>query len=387
MGTTATMAGGIGSTQQSSALSVPGAIGISLAQAHIAAASRMQGMAEQLRALQAMDPFSQMQALGQMQGQMQVNMDHSTGVAGAPAQGFVVGPMSTISGHSSGASGVGPGSQNGSRGGVAVGASFAPTDREGVSMDRKPSPDSPKEPQSGSQEGAATLEVAATEATQQATRLPPPAPHAQPVPHPPPGAAPGAAAPLSGPLTSDDMVSLASIGPGPSTQMQVPASVLLSVLSALFEASAVAAGRSYKKKMDKAESKRKEAIHNLKAKARRSREQGSPRGGGTGVVRNDLAVQGKPQARRPAVQKTPHSDEYKWRKYGQKVIRHQNHNNAVSRDYYRCSPPNGATCDAKKQVEYDAQGQIVCVRTTAHTCGQPPALEPGPPQQSIYPGQ
>jgi len=181
---------------------------------------------------------------------------------------------------------------------------------------------------------------------------------------------------LSGLEAVGPTVQLTNIGGPEVTQIEVRGEVLFSVLSALFEASAMEAGRVYKKKMDKKISKK-----NAESKVRGRDATGS---------QWDQNRPAKAAKRQP--HKTPHTDAYKWRKYGQKTIRHQHGSKAYSRDYYRCSPPTGSHCDAKKQVEYDADGHIVSVKSTAHTCtprqAQAQVLLPGmkvPEPSSVSP--
>lgn len=179
---------------------------------------------------------------------------------------------------------------------------------------------------------------------------------------------------LSGFEAGGPTVQLTNIGGPEVTQIEVRGEVLFSVLSALFEASAMEAGRVYKKKMDKKISKKK--------------AESKVRGRDTTGSQWDQNRPAKAAKQQP--HKTPHTDAYKWRKYGQKTIRHQHGSKACSRDYYRCSPPTGSHCDAKKQVEYDADGQIVSVKSTAHTCTprQAEVLLPGtkvPEPSSVSP--
>lgn len=69
------------------------------------------------------------------------------------------------------------------------------------------------------------------------------------------------------------------------------------------------------------------------------------------MVEENLKENNKPLADRPCIVDKPCSDGYKWRKYGQKLIK----GSEFPQNYYRCTHPN---CHVKKKVQGSSDGQI-----------------------------
>lgn len=88
-------------------------------------------------------------------------------------------------------------------------------------------------------------------------------------------------------------------------------------------------------------------------------------GGGAEAMLLDSLGENHVKVVRKMRNKQQHQDGYKWRKYGQKALRHTLADGPKSRDYFRCTSPG---CAAKKQIEYSGEGIIVSVRSSDHTC-------------------